>query len=114
MTVEGTPQTPPVVAVRTFTRGTTGEFLYRAVLAWCPACEELHVFRIETPDGPGPWSWDGNTDCPTFEGSMLVQSAGRRCHSFLRGGRWEFLGDCTHSLVGQTVQMTPLPDNLLT
>ncbi|HRZ02382.1 MAG TPA: DUF6527 family protein [Burkholderiaceae bacterium] len=29
-----------------------------------------------------------------------------RCHSFVRDGQIEFLGDCTHALAGQTV---PLP-----
>lgn len=29
------------------------------------------------------------------------------CHSFVRAGKIEFLGDCTHALKGQTV---PLPD----
>lgn len=31
------------------------------------------------------------------------------CHSFLRQGRWEFLGDSAHKLAGQTVEMIPLP-----
>lgn len=31
------------------------------------------------------------------------------CHSFLRNGRWEFLGDSAHHLAGQTVDMVPLP-----
>lgn len=32
------------------------------------------------------------------------------CHSFIRNGHWEFLGDCAHSLAGQTVPMVPVPD----
>jgi hypothetical protein len=31
----------------------------------------------------------------------------RRCHSYVTDGQIQFLGDCTHALVGQTV---PLPD----
>lgn len=31
------------------------------------------------------------------------------CHSFLKAGRWEFLGDSAHALAGQTVDMVPLP-----
>lgn len=27
------------------------------------------------------------------------------CHSFVRDGRIEFLGDCTHALAGQTVDL---------
>jgi len=29
------------------------------------------------------------------------------CHYFLKGGMLQFLGDCTHTLAGQTV---PLPE----
>lgn len=36
-----------------------------------------------------------------------------RCHSFIRNGQWEFLGDCTHPLVGKTVPLEPLPDWLV-
>jgi hypothetical protein len=32
------------------------------------------------------------------------------CHSFIRNGQWEFLGDCAHKLAGQTVPLPPLPD----
>ena len=35
------------------------------------------------------------------------------CHSFIRNGHWEFLGDCAHSLAGQTVPMVPVPDWLV-
>lgn len=31
------------------------------------------------------------------------------CHSFLRNGQWEFLGDSTHKLAGKNAQMVPLP-----
>ncbi len=27
------------------------------------------------------------------------------CHSFVRDGRIEFLGDCTHKLAGQTIEL---------
>jgi hypothetical protein len=37
------------------------------------------------------------------------QPAWGNCHSFLRDGRWQFLGDSAHSLAGQTVNMIPLP-----
>lgn len=31
------------------------------------------------------------------------------CHSFLRAGVWEFLGDSAHQLAGQNIPMVPLP-----
>ncbi|MGC4033677.1 MAG: hypothetical protein QM754_18485 [Tepidisphaeraceae bacterium] len=30
-----------------------------------------------------------------------------RCHSFVRDGQIEFLGDCTHELAGKTVPLEP-------
>lgn len=35
------------------------------------------------------------------------------CHSFIRKGQWEFLGDSTHALAGQNVPLVPLPDWLV-
>lgn len=105
------------------------------VVFWCPGCDEAHGIRVHG-ERPGPlWSWDGNVDYPTFSPSILVRgvdmtakgladydawcAAGHPpgvgafetrpsvCHSFVRAGKIEFLGDCTHALAGKTV---PLPD----
>jgi hypothetical protein len=79
---------------------------------WCPACDEAHVFKVVGKDGTVPtpcWGWDGNVDEPTFEGSLLHTHL-VTCHSFLRVGAWQFLGDCTHAMAGQTAPMVPLPD----
>ena len=53
-------------------------------------------------------------DAPTFSPSINVrynftQEDGGPdiCHSFVKAGNIQFLGDCTHALAGQTV---PLPD----
>jgi hypothetical protein len=82
--------------------------------------------------GPKPvWTFDGNREAPTFDPSMRCRTtrltaAGRAaydawvaagypqpapdldseplvCHSYVRGGRIEFLSDCTHHLAGRTV-----------
>lgn len=65
-------------------------------------------------EGPKAWQWDRNTDEPTFSPSILVSvnwpaedGTPQVCHSFVRAGVIEFLGDCTHALNGQHV---PLPD----
>ena len=98
---------------------------------WCPGCKEYHGIRIE---GAGAWGFNGNYDAPTFTPSVLVEgtrftekgekeyqawiAAGakspapefermaERCHSFVTDGRIKFLGDCTHALRDQTVQLT--------
>jgi hypothetical protein len=84
----------------------------------CPGCNEVHA--IQYANGPGPrWTWNGNPDRPTFTPSVLVTTpanpeAGegfeewrteRICHSFVTDGQIQFLGDCTHALKGQTVDL---------
>ena len=80
----------------------------------CPGCCMMHEVRVDGP-GPGPlWQWDGSLDAPIISPSILVAwtygepPRKRVCHSFVRAGRIEFLGDCTHELAGQTV---PLPED---
>lgn len=90
-----------------------GEFLYEWVMTWCPGCDKVHPFRISGRSET--WEWDGNLEAPTFSPSYLTWSGPReqplsRCHSFLRSGVWEFLGDSTHSLAGQSVPMVDLPE----
>lgn len=71
----------------------------------CPACDDWHVLS--------GWSFDGNLERPTFTPSLLVTLRGiddcgpveHRCHSFIRDGRIEYLGDCTHAMAGQTVDL---------
>lgn len=96
------------------------------VALWCPGCKEAHQVRVDAAHGSA-WGFNGSGDAPTFTPSVLVQGkrritddeharimAGEKvilpdttCHSFVTEGRIQFLGDCTHALAGQTVQ---LPD----
>jgi len=94
------------------------------LLFWCPGCDGAHQVRVG--DGPGPrWGYNGNPDQPTFTPSILVRGVDRLtddeharimagehverrpivCHSFVTDGRIQFLGDCTHALAGQTVDL---------
>ena len=101
------------------------------VAFWCPGCDSAHAIK----HGGDGWTWDGNTERPTFSPSVLIRSGhyiGRAeaacwctynaehpdepapfkcgvCHSFVRGGQIQFLGDCTHALAGQTVPLPPWP-----
>ncbi|TIT19905.1 MAG: ammonia monooxygenase [Mesorhizobium sp.] len=91
---------------------------------WCPGCAEVHVV------GPS-WGFNGDYDRPTFTPSVLVtghkivkddngkwtgdwerDAAGNLipevCHSFVRDGQIQFLGDCTHALAGQTVKLSAI------
>ncbi len=87
---------------------------------WCPGCENMHAVKIE---GEGSWAWNGDVDRPTFSPSVrcfttfdenynLLPNGAQRtlCHLFVKLGQIEFLGDCVHSLAGNTVVMPDLPD----
>lgn len=93
---------------------------YEAVVIWCPAPMRssiqgecgLHILPISGDASKRPvWEFDGNLEAPTIRASILTRGGENRvCHSFVTAGRWEFLGDCTHALAGQTVPMVSLPD----
>lgn len=94
----------------------------------CPGCGENH--GVPTT-GKKAWRFNGNEESPTFQPSLLVTSGHftdrfkpgdecwctyhktnpdcgyrcYRCHSFITDGRIQFLGDCTHALAGQTVDI---------
>ena len=79
-----------------------GEYRGQTRLSFeCPGCGNHH--HVEAPR----WEWNGSMDAPTFSPSILVNQhdSASRCHSFVRDGRIEFLGDCHHALAGQTVQL---------
>lgn len=73
---------------------------------YCPGCEEKHVIDDR-------WSFNGNTDAPTFGPSVnrqlnLPDGPKTICHSFIKDGKIRFLNDCTHDLAGQTVELPDL------
>lgn len=88
---------------------------------FCPGCNSAHTINTN----PGGWGFNGNVDLPTFTPSVLVTHPAnpeaseefrewrteRRCHSFVTDGRIQFLGDCTHALVGQTVPLADFPEH---
>lgn len=77
--------------------------------------------------GEHPWQWNGDTENPTVSPSILVTYPAnpdaieefkewrleRRCHSFIRNGKFEFCSDCSHSLAGQTVEIPEWIDDYL-
>jgi hypothetical protein len=74
---------------------------------WCPGCKSQHIVSIK---GATPWDWNGDLEKPTISPSILVMPTPiqPRCHSFIRNGKWEYLGDCDHELKNQSVEMTPV------
>ncbi len=71
-------------------------------LFFCPGCEEVHAI------GPN-WTFNDNFIKPTFNPSVLVTGHNPiyRCHSFITDGKIQFLEDCSHKLVGKTVELKP-------
>jgi len=98
--------TAPVLRI-----GGNGTAPGRSLWLWCPGCDDAHRIVIDAPNG---WTWDGNEAAPTIPQSIDTwygdQPGAKHCHCYVRGGQWQFLADCTHALVGQTVPMVPLPD----
>ncbi|WP_338523380.1 DUF6527 family protein [Pseudomonas batumici] len=85
---------------------------------FCDGCDSPHSLQVGA--GPGPrWGYNGNPDAPTFTPSVLVNwpanpeacealkewRTERVCHSFVTDGRIQYLGDSTHSLAGQMVDL---------
>ena len=95
------------------------------VMFWCPGCGEGHAITVDATHNPGiNWGYNGNAQAPTFTPSILVTYNGPDaglidkdcdrapyavCHSFVTDGRIQFLGDCTHPLAGQTVDLPEFP-----
>jgi Family of unknown function (DUF6527) len=88
---------------------------------WCPGCDNLHgiAIRPHTQDNGAGWEFSGTLECPTYVPSQYTtwdrgeETQKFVCHTFIRGGQIEFLGDCTHALKGQKVPLPPLPDWLV-
>lgn len=77
---------------------------------WCPGCECAHGIHVKGSDSKVQWDWNGSMEKPTFSPSYLCGSKDfkeRRCHSYIKEGKIQYLSDCYHKLKGQTVE---LPD----
>ncbi len=77
----------------------------------CPGCNAIHmVYCNQAEPIPGmTWTWNDNPDQPTFTPSINVHADrdDLRCHSFVRDGQIQFLGDSHHALKNQTVPLPP-------
>jgi Family of unknown function (DUF6527) len=76
---------------------------------WCPGCDALHgiAVRPHSQDNGAGWDFTGTLECPTYAPSQLstheiwkghgVPAEHFVCHTFIRNGMVEFLGDCSHA-----------------
>lgn len=75
---------------------------------YCPGCKHSHVYWTERKASNGAqWTFNNDMEKPTFRASLLQTIPGEnyRCHIFVTDGKIQYLGDCTHELAGQTIEM---------
>lgn len=93
----------------------------------------LPIIIKVTREGTGKWTWNGDTEKPTIKPSVLTTSGHfadgfkqgdscwctyyaanpddaptfkcYRCHTWINDGKAQFLDDCSHELVGQTLDL---------
>lgn len=105
----------------------------------CPACDEQHhvpvLINQKGPANEG-WNWNGNEERPTLSPSVKLTSGkyvpewdkikheyddrsgqewieknSRICHYFIRDGRIEYCGDCTHTMAGKKVELPEIKES---
>jgi hypothetical protein len=71
------------------------------IVYFCPGCNYEHVFS------PNVHKFNGDLDNPTVSPSLLLSNPQNyhTCHSYIKNGHIQFLGDCWHELKGQTVEL---------
>lgn len=72
---------------------------------YCQGCGFDHAI------GKGIHKFNDNYEKPTFSSSVLVTNPkkDRICHSFIKDGMIQYLGDCTHDLASKTVKLERNP-----
>jgi len=85
---------------------------------YCQGCQSSHMIKIGQGAGPR-WGWNGSMEAPTFSPSVMVTYDGPDagvdgappavCHTFIKDGRVQFLGDCTHQFAGTTQALPDIP-----
>ena len=106
--------------VRTYTPCSPGEATHVGLRTPGPT-----YYRLMPLSGDPHWEWNRDTEKPTLNPSILLKGkrmptdeeaarimAGEKvelpdevCHCFIRNGKIQFLGDCTHELAGKTVDL---------
>ena len=102
-----------------------GDVKQAQIAFYCPGCKRAHMVNINPLSGHPLWNWNGSEDKPTFTPSVLARYTHPKgysnenpapsdyqgemvtdvCHTFVTDGRIQYLGDCTHELAGQTIDM---------
>lgn len=81
-------------------------FNHTQYLFFCKGCGYEHAIALKSEGGHHNFNMDLNN--PTVSPSIVQNfTPGKMCHSFIKNGMIQYLGDCTHKLAGQTIE---LPD----
>jgi hypothetical protein len=100
-------------------RYTANDGGYNGELAFqCAGCRCLHFISDNESVGYDLcWEFNKDFEKPTITPSLLFNGPVsdqylkehnmHRCHSLIKDGKIEYLGDCTHELAGKTIE---LPD----
>jgi len=83
------------------------------MMYWCPGCQMRHPVYIAKPEhnpDQDVWTWNGDVEKPTFYPSLNISlGPEKRCHFFIRDGMIIYMGDSTHELKNQTVELPDIP-----
>lgn len=71
---------------------------------FCKGCGYEHVFGLKSEGGHHDFNMD--LDKPTVSPSLLQNFDPKNiCHSFMKDGFIQYLGDCHHDLKNQTIEL---------
>jgi len=84
----------------------------------CPACNSIHTISVAFDDWDPKrpiWGWNNSDTLPTFTPSInrvvgpFPDGKSKICHSFVKDGQIQYLGDCTHAMAGKTAEIPDFP-----
>ncbi len=70
------------------------------------------VIPIRKGDVRPSWLWNGDTEKPTLDPSILTSCGGHRCHCFIREGVIEYLPDSTHEYAGKNMPLRDIVNDV--
>jgi len=80
------------------------KYYHTQYLYMCIGCEQEHAFALKSEGGHHDFNMD--LENPTVSPSLLQNfTPDRICHSFIKDGKIQYLGDCWHKLKGQTIEL---------
>ena len=84
------------------------KYYHTQYLYYCKGCGYDHAFALRSEGGHHDFNMD--LDKPTISPSLLQNfTVGHTCHSFIKDGMIQYLGDCDHNLAGQTIELPDYP-----